>query len=496
LKYVALFHANLNYAFLDDKKYEQVIRASYETIFDTFKEVSPKSKYVFEASGYTIKEMAERTPDVLEKLKDAIKRGQCEFMGAPYSHPIMANIPEEDGYWSNYFAMQTFQKYLGFMPESTWNPECTWMQYVPRTFKQAGYKYMTLDFESYMNCNDKDYAWVERNRTRDMYWGGNLPSYELDPNNKFLHHPFKNIVPGLDGFCRSDRIVGKYIGYFLGKIPLSDYLDSIKQWSGTDETGATIIIADDAEYTGTTGYYYVKYHRDYSRCFAVDPTAKQKLKDLILGVLGIGGEFITFKEACELPPVEEPYFVEDRFAWHKTYSDCWGGTPEAQNWDPILASLRKQYKEKYQPILESDPKYRSLVEKFWFHMTNSANSDGRWPPPPAKTSPFNRKWVLNEIAATKETLKEMKALLKDVPRPKKPKFKEENNYTYGLNYTEKDKGDVKHLNDYELSHFLYESFRMMDNGTGEIKEKGRTGVNTAFEEFERRGYQGMTKRRV
>lgn len=34
MKYVAIFHANLNYAFLEEKKYEQVIRASYETIFD------------------------------------------------------------------------------------------------------------------------------------------------------------------------------------------------------------------------------------------------------------------------------------------------------------------------------------------------------------------------------------------------------------------------------------------------------------------------------
>ena len=158
MRYVAIFHANLNYAFLLPEKYETVIRSSYEVIIDTFREKHPTAKYVFEASGYTIDQMAALTPDVLQKLKDAIASGQCEFMGAPYSHPIMANIPEEDGYWSCEFAMRSFEKHLGFRPESFWNPECTWMQHVPRAYARAGVKYLTLDFESYMNCNDKDYA--------------------------------------------------------------------------------------------------------------------------------------------------------------------------------------------------------------------------------------------------------------------------------------------------------------------------------------------------
>ena len=65
MNYVTIFHANLNYAFLEPHKYEQVIRASYETIIDTFREKCPDAKYVFEASVYTINEMAARTPDVL-----------------------------------------------------------------------------------------------------------------------------------------------------------------------------------------------------------------------------------------------------------------------------------------------------------------------------------------------------------------------------------------------------------------------------------------------
>jgi len=495
MKYVAIFHANLNYAYLEAYKYEQVIRASYETIIDVFGEKFPDCKYVFEASGYTIEEMAKRTPDVLKKLIAAVERGQCEFMGSPYSHPIMANIPEEDGRWANYFAMKTYEKYLGFRPESAWNPECTWMQYVPRAFRDAGYKYITLDFESYMICNDKDYGWVERTRPRDMNWGGNLPWYDLDPDCKFLHQPFRDVVPGLHGFCRSDRIIGNYNNYFLGRMPLEPYIEAIKKWGDTSGKGATIMIAEDAEYTGTTAYFFVKYFRDYRRSFEVDPRGPEKLEKLLGAVQQIG-ELITFKEACELEPVEEPYFVEDRFAWHRTYADAWAGTPEAREWDPMLEAMRREYKRECQPILESDPKYRALVEKFWFHMTNSANSDGRWPPPPAQTCPFNRKWVLDEIEATRKALAECREAASGVALPAVEPSAPLESWEYGYPYTEKDAGDLARLGLYELSHHLYAAYRMYDNGQGEVHEKGRNLIAAVYDEFERRGFAGMENRRI
>jgi hypothetical protein len=497
MKYVAIFHANLNYAFLTPDKYERTIRASYEVIFDTFAN-HPDQRYVFEASGYTIDTMAKLTPDVLAKLRTAIKSGQCEFMGAPYAHPVIANVPEEDAYWSCEFSQRTYEKHLGFRPESWWNPECTWMQYAPRAFAKAGAKYLTLDFESYMNSNDPKYSWVERNRTRDIYWGGHLPAYPVDPNCKFLHRPFHDIVPGLDGFCRSDRLVGKYISYFMGKITVEDYLGNVKKWTGKDEKGATIIIADDAEYCGTTGYYYVKYYRDYDKCFVVDPDAGEKLDKLIAGIRKMG-QLVTFKEACQLEPVKEPFYVEDGYAWHRTYSVVWGGTPEAQEWDPILSEMRRDYKKNVQPIAEGrrhGKKFRPLVEDFWFHITCAANSDGRWPAPPAKTCPFNRDWVLKEMAASKKALAKLKKAVAGIPLPKKEPYRDdpnaESNYT--LHFTDKPMrtpADMAKLNTYELSHAIYYFHSMVDSGVPEKVARGKEILRAIFDELDRREMRGI-----
>ncbi|GAB4164685.1 MAG: hypothetical protein Fur0032_00850 [Terrimicrobiaceae bacterium] len=489
-KTVSIYHANLNYAFLEPHKYEQVIRTSYETILDGHAAAGPRAKFVFEASGFTIDQMAEKCPDVVAKLRALIASGQCEFMGAPYSHPILANIPEEDAYWSCEFSQRTYEKHLGLRAESWWNPECTWMQYVPRAFRKAGAKYLTLDFESYMNCNDKEYAWVEKNRATDIYWGGHMPWYDLDPDCKFLHRPFRDVVPGLHGFCRSDRLVGKYISYFLGKITLEDYLDNVKRWSGSGQDTATVVIADDAEYCGTTGYYYVKYYRDYSRSFEVRPDAREKLDALIAGLLTLG-EMATFKEVCEtVEPVDEPFFVEDRYAWHRTYADCWGGTPEAKRFDPMVSELRREYKEKFQPITEGTHKdqFSELTSKFWFHCTNSANSDGRWPPPPAEPCEFNRQWVLNEIAATRTVLAEMAEATKDIPLPPKPEMDQlADNPEYGLHFTDKDTQNLPSLSFYELQHALYAAWRAFDHTQGDAKAANRSRVLAVYEEYRRRG---------
>ncbi len=486
MRYLTIFHANLNYAFLEPPFYEDCIRSSYETIIDTFREKCPEAQYVFEASGFTIEQMAELTPDVLEKLKDAVQRGQCEFMGSPYAHPMLANFPEEDGRWANEFAMRTYEEHLGFRPESGWNPECSWKQYVPQTFRDVGYRYLTLDFESYKICNDKEYGWVERNRSQTMNWGGHLPHYDLDPDDRFLHRPFRDVVPGLHGMCRSDRLAGKSIAYFREHVSLEDYIANVERWSGSDDEGCLIILADDAEYTGTTGYFYIKHEGDYSRTFNRDDRAAEKLEALVEAVMDLG-PMITFKEACEMEPVEEPYFVEDEFAWHRTYATAWGRTPESRRFDPQIALLRQDYKQNVQPIAEADPQFKELVEKFWFHLTCSENSDGRWPPPPRKTCEFNRQWVQEHLDAAREALENLKeAVPEETPEtPPEPEPEEE---------LLDPSVDLRKLTFPELQDALYAAHHNVNDQ--QQTEQAKAQLPAIYEEYARRGIEDVVRPKV
>ncbi|MFW6189393.1 MAG: hypothetical protein ACOC7T_03085 [Planctomycetota bacterium] len=483
MDYVAIFHANLNYAFLEPFFFERVIRASYETIIDVFRERCPKAKYVFEASGYTVEHIAKVCPDVFEKLKDAVERGQCEFMGSPYAHPILANVPEEDGRWANEFAMRVYEEYLGFRPQSGWNPECTWRQYVPRTFRDVGYEHLTLDFESYKISTDKDYGWIERNRGRNIYWGGHLPEYPLHSDDPALHRPFRNVVDGLDGMCRSDRLAGRSIGYFLGSVPLEDYIENIERWSGDVDEGALIIVADDAEYCGTRGYYDVKHYGDYSKCFGVVPEAADRLEAMVNAVMDLG-DMITFAEACRKEPVDEPFFVEDGMAWHRTYAEVWGSTPEAKRFDPQLDIIRRDYKENVHTAAEGSERHRELVEEFWYHLTCAANSDGRWPPPPRKTSPYHRRWVQREIDSAREALEKLKSAVGrtggEADQP------EAESATKEVQTREFSAEELPELNLKELQDALYYAHDLNDAAATE--EEGAGLIRAVFDEYEKRGF--------
>ncbi len=69
MKYISIFHANLNYAYLTPDKYEFVIRKAYEMTIDVMRDYFPGTPYVFEASGYTIEQMAEKNTGCFGKTK-------------------------------------------------------------------------------------------------------------------------------------------------------------------------------------------------------------------------------------------------------------------------------------------------------------------------------------------------------------------------------------------------------------------------------------------
>jgi len=48
---------------------------------DTMREHFPDTKYVFETSGYTLDQIAEKTPGVLEKFKNAVDILLRRFLG-------------------------------------------------------------------------------------------------------------------------------------------------------------------------------------------------------------------------------------------------------------------------------------------------------------------------------------------------------------------------------------------------------------------------------
>jgi len=376
---------------------------------DTLREHFPDVQYVFEASGYTIEQMAQKTPDVLEKLKDAVDRGQCEFMGSPYAHPMLPNFPQADGLWSIQFSNDVYKQYLGFQPVSFWNPECGWRDYVPRMVADGNYKNLIGDFEAYSRSCGPDgkplrpeiYAKEYSDEAKFYNFGF---KYDLPGHEKTIHFPFNRIAGMPDDalrlFLRTDRIAQFGVRYFMGMegYTLDKYLELIKKYSeqpSGEPEGALIIFADDAEYVGTNGWFRLKYQNKPDNVFEATPDSRQKLIDLVTAC-GNMGKFTTFDGACRnLTPLPETVTFDDDSAWHGGRASTWANTPMAR----LLRPWQDLVREK---LLKMESELEAGVrKKIWYHLTNSYNSDGQWPPTlpeaPHIIHPFNYRYCFENL---------------------------------------------------------------------------------------------------
>jgi hypothetical protein len=408
MKYVTIFHANLSYAYLTPDRYEFVIRESYELILDVMKKKFPDVKFVFEASGYTVEQIAQRTPDVLKKLKAAIDEGRCEFMGSPYSHPMLPNFPKEDGVWSIRFSNEAYQKYLGVTPKSFWNPECGWRHYVPEQAIETGYVNLIGDFEAYSRSCGPDGKPLrpeiyEKEFSKEPAFYNFGFKYELPGTERAIHFPFEHIQGVPDGklraFLRTDRIAQFGVRYFMGMkgYTFEKYMDLIKLYSqqpAGEPEGAVIIFADDAEYVGTNGWFRLKYQNKPDNVFERTPASRRKLIELISACRAMG-EFITFDEACnKLPPMKETLTFDDDAAWHGAKASTWANTPMAR----LLRPWQDLVRQKLHTDSTLDESTKAMA---WYHLTNSFNSDGQWPPTlpdaPHIVHPFNYGYCFDNL---------------------------------------------------------------------------------------------------
>ncbi len=411
MQYIAVFHANLNYAYLVPERYEFVIRSSYELLLDTMKARFPDTQFVFEASGYTLEQIAEKTPDVLEKLKAAVSSGRCEFMGSPYAHPMLPNFPESDGLWTITFSNEVYQRLLGFQPKSFWNPECGWRSFLPRQVIAGGYRNLIADFEAYSRSVDPDGRPLrpeiyEKEKSNDTAFYRFGFAYDLPGTERALHFPFQHIAGTPEGklraFLRTDRVAQFGVRFFMGMpgYTLDEYMALIEKYSAQPEgekEGALIVFADDAEYIGTNGWFRLKFRNQPDRVFERVPDARKKLIGLISRCKALG-QFTTFDAACnDLPPLDEELMFDDDSAWHGAQASTWAKTPMAR----LLRPWQDTVRDKLNAL--GDKLDDATGRRAWFHLTNSYNSDGQWPPTLPEAShivhPFNYSYCFANLLA-------------------------------------------------------------------------------------------------
>jgi hypothetical protein len=399
-KAILMPHANIQYSQLRPELRPWVIRNCYEKLFDLVE----AQGYViaFEASGKTIDTMAEQVPEALQKLNRLIRAGQIEPVASPYIHFMLSNVPPEVCLDSLRYSLDTWEKQTGFRPAVGWNPECGWASYIPQVYREAGFQALVMDADSFLlsfpdirQATGLRYD-VEGHSNKSQLF--RIEEYIRDKPEylRYITNPSVD-AGGLKLIFRSDCMANLLLWYLMGategmrKRPVNqdDVREMLRTWKGyAERTGSFLMpYAEDAEYIGSTAYFYVK-QCNQARFFEPAPDSIRRFAD-IAGILREEGfELSRPSDVLQGPLLKNPYLnrIENGVAWHGGTAKAWTNTDFSRILDPVCRSvLEGIHAVERASGGRANPALRTAMhdlESAWV-------SDSRWPPEPTSPGRFN-----------------------------------------------------------------------------------------------------------
>ena len=416
-KIIFMPHANIQYSQLHPARRAWVCENCYLPLFEMIRDGD--YKIAFEASGRTLEVMHDEAPGVLALLKSLIAEGKIEPVGSPFIHVMLANIPAEVGLHTLKHGLDAWEKYTGVRPETGWNPECGWAGFLPDLYKEAGFKSLVMDADSFFlsfpqirEATGLKYDVQGHDNKNSLF---KIEEYIKDKPEflKYLTNP--SVAPnGLKMVFRSDCMANPMLWYLMGategcrETPVS--LDEIKEmflkWKPRLAQSGSFIMpyAEDAEYIGSSAYFYVKQFNQ-ARFFEPEPASVLRFKELLDAAKTIGyelstpGEVIRSSEAIIKNDLID--HIENGAAWHGGTYKAWANTSYSLILDPVCRTLFEGVTA-LRKVLGDTPE----LEKAMNAIESSYVSDSRWPPLPTSPGRFNVRETLDDLYAANEYLGE------------------------------------------------------------------------------------------
>ena len=410
---VLMPHANLQYCQLAPERRGWVVEHAYRALFDWVE--SRGYVLAFEASGWTVDAIARLSPPVMQQLRRLVRSGQIEPVGSPYIHLMLANMDPELGRVALKDGLDAWEKQTGVRPVVGWNPECSWSDHVPEIFHQVGFESMVMDGDSYFLALPN--VRKATGLSYDVRGHSNKSQlFKIDPVLQqhpellaYITNP-SHAENGLKFLFRTDILANPMLWYLMGAtegvrqqpVTRDDIAQLLTIWRDrVKQTGSFIMpFAEDAEYIGTTAYFYVKQFQQ-ARFFEPSPDSVQRFKDILELVKLTGFELATpsqvIQRAARLLPAAHLHQLDQGIAWHGGTARAWQNTPWARILDPVCRTLWDNYRRLTQrlglAVENQDPHFHAALRR----LCSAWVSDARWPPAPTSPGRFNVREALDDL---------------------------------------------------------------------------------------------------
>ncbi len=413
-------HANIQYSQLAPQKRHWVMKNCYEKLFDIID--SGDYKIAFEASGITIDEMAKQAPEVLAKLKKLISNGKIEPVASPYIHFMLANIPYEVCVNSLIHSRDVWEKHTGFRPKVGWNPECGWAGYIPDVYKEAGFESLVMDADSFMLSFDEirkatglEYDVAGHSNKNHLF---KIEDYIKDKPQflKYITNP-SIASNGLKMIFRSDCMANLLLWYLMGAteglreepINMDEINNMLENWKNRISDSGSFIMpyAEDAEYIGSSAYFYVKQFNQ-ARFFEEEPKSVDRFKEILDTAKANGYEYALPSQVIENSKniIENDRIdcIENGVAWHGGTAKAWANTEYSRIMDPVCMSIFNGIKAVAAKLGEDMKNLDIELNNAMRALASAWVSDSRWPPMPTSPGRFNVRESLDDMYKANECI--------------------------------------------------------------------------------------------
>lgn len=417
-KIIFMPHANIQYSQLSPSKRHWVIKNCYEKLLDLVD--ARGCKIAFECSGRTVEEIAHQAPEVLEKLKRLMRNGRIEPVSSPYIHFMLSNIPPEVCLDSLKHALDIWETYTGVRPVTGWNPECGWASYIPDVYREAGFEALVMDADSFYLSYDEireatGLAYdVQGHSNKNQLF--KIEEYIKDKPDflRYLTNP--SVAPnGLKMIFRSDCMANILLWFLMGategvrKEPVKEeeVREMLRKWKDRVTGTGTFIMpyAEDAEYIGSSAYFYVKQFNQ-ARFFEEEQASVGRFGRILDIAQECGYEFALPREVlsgCKaFLPNERIQCIENGVAWHGGTAKAWSNTEYSRIMDPVCMSVFSGIKavKKETGMTEDCFELKEAMR----YLADAWVSDSRWPPYPTSPGRFNVRESLDALYRANEAV--------------------------------------------------------------------------------------------
>ncbi|GAA0587691.1 glycoside hydrolase family 57 [Rhizomicrobium electricum] len=220
LNLFAFFHLNLAYSSIEEEQRGEVIEKCYKPLLRLAERFGPIG---VEASGFTLEEIALRSPEWIADLKRLIATGKVEFIGCGYSQMIGPLVPWRVTEANLKIGNEIYRALLDVSPRMALVNEQAYSGGLVGLYLDAGYDALIMDWDNPGSTHD----WPAET--------GYAAQRALGADDRSIALLWSNTV----AFQKLQR-------YAHGDIPLEDYLAYVRRQRGATER-SLCLYASDAE---------------------------------------------------------------------------------------------------------------------------------------------------------------------------------------------------------------------------------------------------------